>query len=337
MKKYLFLLLFLINACATTKQVWVSSNKSQQEFYRNNAKCWAMAEQTYSTYYPNHRKSAPSDLIVAIVIENQRDELYRQCMMGEGWVLTTVLDTKKVTEYPNVPTMDNITGMFTMKPTPTEVDRPKFTKSIAADIYYPLEEGLTWVYQGNFPGGGGDERVMITNLAQHVHKGKKVTPQKLNIGGQTAFVFIAQDEKGIYEFAKQYPNEFEPEIKTPSTYYIRTPLKVGTTWREEYKTHFLAEKVTLTVTNTIESLDESITVPAGTFKNCLKISTIGYTQKDMGQFIGVDNVSVESYTWYALGVGMLKGMTKEKSNHMMVGTGEAAIQLESFKKGSSGK
>lgn len=90
--------------------------------------------------------------------------------------------------------------------------------------------------------------------------------------------------------------------------------------------------VSVTLKSTIESVDEVVTVPAGTFKGCVRVKSVGTTKKDVGAFMGIATIIVEHYDWYAPGVGKIKSIVKEKSNHLMVGSGEMTMQLETFKK-----
>jgi len=79
------------------------------------------------------------------------------------------------------------------------------------------------------------------------------------------------------------------------------------------------------------SVDEVVTVPAGTFTKCIKVVGRGSTRKNIGPLMGSAKVEVEYYSWYAAGIGMVKAVMKESSNHLMVGAGEGNLQLESFK------
>jgi hypothetical protein len=203
-----------------------------------------------------------------------------------------------------------------------------------SDSYYPLDEGRTWEYQfsaSSMLGPGGTQKIVITNLPDRELAGKKVTPQKVDVGGVSTFSFILEDANGICEYASQERGAPEPEIKPNPSYILRNPVKAGTTWQEQTRTHILQENVPFTLTSTIEGTDETITVPAGTFKSCVKVKGSGNAQKKLG-ILGDAQITVEQYTWFAPGVGMIKFMQKESSNHMMVGSGEIAFQLESFKK-----
>ena len=170
-------------------------------------------------------------------------------------------------------------------------------------------------------------------MAQRELKNKKVTPQKTEIGGQSYFTFIAEDSNGIYQFATQPPEASEPEIQASSSYVLKYPIQVGTFWEDATETSLLMMKFPIIVRYIIESVDEVVTVPAGTFKGCVKIKGVGATKEKLDEFFGsVASINVEYYNWYVPEVGLIKSFMKEESDHLMVGSGSAVMQLESFKK-----
>lgn len=293
-------MMVLMATGCSSKGYWMKEGCTQEQYTMEEYDCQYKAQ----TMGALMRGTGGGNL--ALVILTQKNT-YKDCMKAKGykWVKEQNLTIQKTSHR------------------------------VAIDTYYPLDKGRTWVYQISWDAadkslGGGNGQVIVTNFAQRALQGKKVTPQKADLGGETAFIFIAQDEKGIYEFAKQGPKVFEPEIKSSPNYYIRMPIQVGTTWDDEYETLFLVEKISLTVTAKIDSLDEIVTVPAGTFEKCLKVSEVGHVRKNMGQATELVDISIESYKWYAPGVGIVKEVVREKSNHRMLG--QAVMQLESFKK-----
>jgi len=204
----------------------------------------------------------------------------------------------------------------------------------SADSYYPFKEGITWTYQTSMSklGSAVSLKIVVTNFASRDLKGKKVTPQKLDVNGQTSFSFYAEDESGIFEYASQDSGEPEPEIKVTPTYTLKNPIQVGTTWENKATTAFENEKISYTLKSMIESKDEIVTVPAGTFKGCIKVKGTGSAEKNTGVF-GIAKIKIEHYDWYAPGIGMIKSIEKESSNNIAAGYGgEVTLQLESFKK-----
>lgn len=198
------------------------------------------------------------------------------------------------------------------------------------DSYIPLNEGIRWEYQitsGSTTAG----RAIISNLPQRDLGGKRVTPQKIDFGGLTPIQFLVQDTEGICRFALQGPEDPEPKIKPDLEYLLKKPIKVGTNWKSNTHTILLREKLPFVLTTSIESTDDIVTVPAGTFNNCIKLNSSGIARKNLGVF-GVAIVNVQYYEWLAPGVGSIKSILKESCNHLMVGTGDLTLQLESFNK-----
>ncbi|MBI4621129.1 MAG: hypothetical protein HY739_13365 [Desulfobacterales bacterium] len=207
------------------------------------------------------------------------------------------------------------------------------SKSI--ETYYPLKEGMTWEYQNTFGSHPikGAEKTIITNLASQKLKGKKVTPQKVEIGGQSHLSFLTEDADGLYEFTEQQPVSVGQEKKSSPFYIIKYPIKAGTTWERMTKTSL--SNVPVTLKYTIEGIDENVTVPAGTFKGCVKVNGVGDTKTNFNIFGGtiIITITVEHFSWYAPKVGLVKSIIKEKSSHIYeAGEWDMTMQLESFKK-----
>ena len=136
--------------------------------------------------------------------------------------------------------------------------------------YYPLKEGSTWEYQISL-GRGQTERGVLTNLAQRDLKGKKVTPQKFDIGQQSYFTFIAADDTGIYEYAQQPAGALEPEVPSVPSFLFKYPLKTGNTWDGTTEPKFLSAKISIPITadNLVEFNEEflvSLSNPQGAAK-----------------------------------------------------------------------
>jgi ribosomal protein L40E len=207
------------------------------------------------------------------------------------------------------------------------------------ETYYPLDEGRKWIYQRSFTKGPERKtgRIMVTNLAPRKLEDKIVIPRKWDfLKDETNtityfFAFIAKDPQGIYIFATQSPKEVSPEILKTPKYIIKYPIKIGTSWEVEAQSKLLNDApVILKVT--IEAIDDIVTVPAGTFKNCLRIKGEGVIRKEeLGNEI---IVNIEVYEWYAPGVGFIKGIKKEKGSgrFSIPDYVEIVTQLESIKK-----
>jgi hypothetical protein len=80
----------------------------------------------------------------------------------------------------------------------------------------------------------------------------------------------------------------------------------------------------------IESTDEEITVPAGTFKNCLRIKGVGTTSKNVGFYVGQTDIRVENIEWYAPGAGLVKAVRLETTTSKVLPRGSYELNLTSF-------
>jgi hypothetical protein len=237
-----------------------------------------------------------------------------------------------------------------------EALKEEVTEASSSKDYFPLDEGRRWEYQVYVKKKdpwylSGPIKIsakqVCTIFPQREIKGKKVTPmqiEQIQRGSvYTRFLFYVKDQNSIYEFASQKPEDVEPKIF--HDYIIKYPIQVGNSWQET-ETSSLEPRISVPIKSTIESIDEVVTVPAGTFKECLKIKSIGFAEKVFGEeeqkwppppkeYVKIER---ERYYWFAPGVGIIKGIFKEKkANSPVTPTSEIShfleivMQLETFK------
>jgi hypothetical protein len=195
----------------------------------------------------------------------------------------------------------------------------------SSSSYYPLITGYKWKYQFI---GNGDET--ISNMPSYKLEGKEVTPQQFEGINGNVLLFFSEDQGGIFLFAKQTPDMETPKVLEKS-YLISYPIKVGNKWHEESMTNLLNKDVPISLTDSIESINETVEVPGGLFHNCLKIINFGTTKKP-ALIWGYATINVKDISWYAPGVGLIKEINKETSNSFIYGSGETIVQLVSFNK-----
>ena len=187
-----------------------------------------------------------------------------------------------------------------------------------SESYFPLKEGMRWEYNV-ISDQGATKKLLITNLAPREVSGTKVTPRKWELGGSTFIELMKQDETGIYRYAEQKGEQAPPSLITPMECHLKFPIAEGSSWNMATK----LGNSTVNVSLTIESLSDEVKVPAGTFKDCVKIKQVG--ENDAG-------TSVMGYEWYAPKVGVVKSLVtiKQKSKE---GTKSETrtYQLVSFK------
>jgi hypothetical protein len=171
--------------------------------------------------------------------------------------------------------------------------------------FYPLAAGREWVYTVIVKDEAGKEtakeKLTIVNQAPTELAGKSVTPQLYQRKKSTIFYYHMTDD-GIAAIAIKPADQKEPSTFDTPLYMLISPLKGGTSLK---KGNFHL---------TVEADNETLTVPAGTFNNCLKVKTV---DAKTGQ---------EILAWFAADVGRLQSIIKRPKG------GSSTIQLESFKK-----
>jgi hypothetical protein len=170
-----------------------------------------------------------------------------------------------------------------------------------SESYFPLKEGMRWEYDV-ISDQGATKKLLITNLAPREVSGAKVTPRKQELGGATFIELMKQDETGVYRYAEQKGDKAPPSLITPMECHLRFPIAEGSSWKMATK----LGNSTVNISLTIESLSDEVKVPAGTFKDCVKVKQVG--ENDAG-------TSVMGYEWYAPKVGVVKSIVtiKQKS------------------------
>lgn len=205
--------------------------------------------------------------------------------------------------------------------------------------YYPLEEGIEWKYQASVKSqmGSGSTIFRMKNFHQRELDDILVTPQKTDQGGSSSFIFCSKDVEGVFEYAKQAENDIDPVIHDNPEYLIKYPIETGTTWADESETKMLIENIPITITSTVVSINEIVTVPAGTFEKCIKIRNSGTATKNIGNLRGEAEIKVECYEWFAPNIGLVKMILNESTSQLFMGGGQASLQLDSIKLNTNAK
>ena len=151
--------------------------------------------------------------------------------------------------------------------------------------YFPLNEGWSWEYSYINLLTNDINKNKITNLSKRELQGKIIIPRKdEKDNGSVSIYFDGEDNDGVFVLAIQSAKDIEPKIFEQPSYLLKYPIKQGITWKDN------------NMDNKIESINDDITVPAGTFNKCIRIKT--------------SNNKGEIVRWHAPGVGMVKQTIK---------------------------
>lgn len=182
--------------------------------------------------------------------------------------------------------------------------------------YYPLGQGDTWTYRETEEDGeieyetktvSGTETidgVVATKVLEDSDEYELFT----NSNGITFYKsYDINEEDGVVEE--------EVDILDPPLIYVPTEVSIGTkhTFNStiRHTENGFSATGTISIETTVEGI-ENVTVPAGTFENCLKIKI----KRNVASSDGSHTESTESTIWLAKGVGIVKdtGQGTETNN-----------------------
>lgn len=83
---------------------------------------------------------------------------------------------------------------------------------------------------------------------------------------------------------------------------------------------YLPDGRRIPITSTIETLDDVVTVPAGTFQHCVRVRSTGENQDG----------ALEDLNWYAPNIGLIKFVRQERNSRTHEAV-EVNTQLRSYK------
>jgi len=143
--------------------------------------------------------------------------------------------------------------------------------------------------------------------------------------------FSLENDQGVKSVAHQGPQDQSLKMVEHDAWEIKYPLAAGTTWTSTEVVKPLKEELFVTLTCVIETMDDVVTVPAGTFQRCMRVRKSFSGKVDMGSYGGNPEVTVERLSWYAPALGFIKGSAVTKCSNTELGGGEAYMELISYK------
>jgi len=169
------------------------------------------------------------------------------------------------------------------------------------ETFFPLDEGLVLEYDVTRKKGteiDDKSKLTVSNLPSRMVEKKTAIPRKYEIkkanNVKSEFLaFFYNDKDGVLFLATQTGKDGQPKPFPTPFYYLKNPLKVGTTWGGgEIPKGF------------VESVNETVVVPAGTFDNCVKVKLTYPPKMPMN----------EAVFWFAEKVGIVKSLYKYKNS-----------------------
>jgi len=209
--------------------------------------------------------------------------------------------------------------------------------------YFPLSSGLKWHYNVLLTTRDGlkKQKYILHNIGSDKLNGESVFLRK-SLDGTILYYSVL--EKGIYYLGSSDSSVLDPKFISDKRLVIPKPFAINTKWEQltttkllkktgpPQKTEFkIIAKVPLEIE--IESLDDTVVVPAGQFDNCMRIKMTGSSYKNAGNYVGLTLVNVVQTNWYSPGVGLVKMERLERTQSAALDKGTLSIELTRFESG----
>lgn len=208
--------------------------------------------------------------------------------------------------------------------------------------YFPLSDTGQWKY-----------RISIQKLDKTLHQHYIVA----NIGhvvmdNETAFVrqtasgnryYYRRSGNGIQRIGEQAGEQLQPRVYKQPVTILPFPIDPGNHWQTvsnvkliESKTFEMRDRLYLQqpvvrLDYVIESLADSVTVPAGNWRDCLRVRGTGETTVKVNRGNSNAIIQVETVRWYAPDVGLVKSERSETSDSEFLKEGRYVMELEEYK------
>ncbi len=188
---------------------------------------------------------------------------------------------------------------------------------------------------------GGDTFVVRETIGRDISiDGVTATYHHLDSRGNTTTTLRGVDEHGHFEVVGWEAKE-AAHLPENRQYLLKFPLELGTQWNSRQYFYPQSQSLNLagkhgnqrpqaiyvdrpsvrsmTLNHQIVALDESITVPAGTYGGCMKVQTKGIFHSRVSQRDDPAQRTTYRYLridWWAPGVGIIRTVTTEDSDNV---------------------
>lgn len=207
---------------------------------------------------------------------------------------------------------------------------------------YPTDKGHFWQYLTTTTvlDEAREQKLLVTSLGEVRVENRRFLAQRVQ---QNHLRLLNADDGGIFRVGSRHGREpFKPDeppvlLAPPenpgdfSEQEVRSTLQVieSRTFAREDKLRPRRFSVTLTLSLSPER--ETVTVPAGTFADCVVMEARGtrFVPADRGN--ATAEVNVVERAWFAPGVGLVKVDREERSDSVFLKTGHYTQVLEVFR------
>lgn len=206
------------------------------------------------------------------------------------------------------------------------------------DELFPLGPGHRWTYElrSEYENDTIEReiRVLETLPAQELD-GRSAFRRRSDSGVD---YWLRADASGIYRVASKSDLDAAPRPDKEPRFVLKAPIAVGTSWRASTTAYLLMRREAfpreirhshpeVPMNYTIESLGETVEVPAGRFERCVRVRGSATLRLFADPVAGWRDLPLTTTEWYCPGVGLAKLVREEPARSSFLTGGTLTMEL----------
>ncbi len=218
------------------------------------------------------------------------------------------------------------------------------SKAPQGDAYFPLDVGARWEYDvASDIDNTLTHKTYVASVDRIVENeaGDEIFVRRVEVPAEVGIEFwLRKDKAGIVRIAKRVDSEEQAKLDRDPRLVLKMPLAQGASWMVPSEPFIIGPKTDLgqrevkmpkvLMNYTVEAIDDTVTVPAGTFRNCARVVGVGVLPLFVDAVQGFMNISVTNREWYCKGVGLAKVEREEPLNSMLWSGGKITMALTEY-------
>ncbi|MFC7517661.1 hypothetical protein ACFQUU_21855 [Herbaspirillum sp. GCM10030257] len=213
-------------------------------------------------------------------------------------------------------------------------------KEDSTNSYFPLTVGSRWTYavSSDVDGKALRDSHVISVISESLKGNEPVVVRRNETEGNIGIEYALRvNPTGIERIAQRSDLEEQATRDEPPRTVLPLPLKAGASWRTQTTAYFILRKSEhprelryshkALMTYTVEAIDETVTVPAGTFRHCARITGVAYLTLYTDPVAGFRKVPLITNEWYCKGIGMVKLERIEEVSTAFFSGGKMLMEL----------
>ncbi len=223
-------------------------------------------------------------------------------------------------------------------------DSHKTADQTIDDAWFPLKPTWEWRYQTvkiNSDGVSKGE-YLIENMGEVDVNGDNYFVRRNDYGTR---LYFSRDDSGVFRIGKQTLVAKGINYDPAPRYVLPKPRSIGKTWFVDSHPYVMERLVPIRetftrqnvfqMTYTVESTTDTVTVPAGTFDNTIRVKATGTSTvlADLAKArYGASDAEIITEEWYAKEVGLIKLVRTENFPNELFTDGTYTMELLELRK-----